>query len=73
MTPNDITFIEAHGTGTKLGDPIEIDGISQVFKDKVEQNEKVYISSVKSNIGHADSAAGLVSLIKIILFKGEKK
>ncbi|MGH2665951.1 amino acid adenylation domain-containing protein [Flavobacterium sp.] len=66
LNPDDITFIEAHGTGTKLGDPIEIDGISQVFKDKIESDEKVYISSVKSNIGHADSAAGLVSLIKVI-------
>lgn len=67
LTPNDVTFIEAHGTGTKLGDPIEIEGIAKVFKDALENDEKIYLSAVKSNIGHADSAAGLAGLIKILL------
>ncbi|CAA9202369.1 non-ribosomal peptide synthetase [Flavobacterium collinsii] len=67
LTPSDITFIEAHGTGTKLGDPIEIEGLSQVFGPILENDEKVYISAVKSNIGHTDSAAGIVGVIKVLL------
>ncbi|KAF2339744.1 non-ribosomal peptide synthetase, partial [Flavobacterium nitrogenifigens] len=67
LVPKDITLIEAHGTGTKLGDPIEVEGISQVFSPSLEYNEKVYVSAVKSNIGHTDSAAGIVGVIKVLL------
>lgn len=65
--PNDITFIEAHGTGTKLGDPIEIEGISQVFGSSLNDDEKVLVSAVKSNIGHTDGVAGIVGVIKVLL------
>lgn len=67
LLPNDIKFIEAHGTGTKLGDPIEIGGISEVFAPALGNDEKVYVSAVKSNIGHTDGAAGIVGVIKVLL------
>ncbi|PAM96239.1 hypothetical protein B4N84_02115 [Flavobacterium sp. IR1] len=67
LTPNDITFIEAHGTATKLGDPIEIEGIAQVFSPALDKDERVYVSAVKSNIGHTDGTAGLVGVIKVLL------
>ncbi|PKV49528.1 amino acid adenylation domain-containing protein [Aquimarina sp. MAR_2010_214] len=66
MTPEDVTFIEAHGTGTKLGDPIEIEGLAQVFSG-LPENEPVYLSTIKSNIGHTNSAAGIAGLIKVLL------
>jgi 3-oxoacyl-(acyl-carrier-protein) synthase/acyl carrier protein len=67
LTPNDVAFIEAHGTATKLGDPIEIEGISQVFTNALNNDEKVYVSAVKSNIGHTDRASGIVGIIKVLL------
>ena len=61
-----IKFIEAHGTGTHLGDPIEIAALTQGFGD-INQNQFCAIGSVKSNIGHAQSAAGIAGFIKLIL------
>ncbi len=62
-----ITNFEAHGTGTKLGDPIEIEGISRAFAVHTDKKGFCAISSLKSNIGHTNSAAGLASLLKAIL------
>lgn len=61
-----IGFIEAHGTGTKLGDPIEVAGLTEVLGGK-DDAPACAIASVKSNIGHLESAAGMASLIKTIL------
>lgn len=68
----DISYIEAHGTATPLGDPIEVEGLSIVFG---EQNEKQYcaIGSVKSNFGHLTIAAGVAGLIKTCLSLHHKK
>src|SRR5699024_5069083 len=66
VEPRTISAIEAHGTGTQLGDPIEIAALSKVFAGIDAPTESV-ISSVKSNIGHLDSAAGVASLIKAVL------
>ncbi|WP_218813586.1 beta-ketoacyl synthase N-terminal-like domain-containing protein [Rickettsiella endosymbiont of Dermanyssus gallinae] len=63
---DDITYVEAHGTGTLLGDPIEIEGLLKVFTGKIK-SYGCYIGSVKSNIGHAEAAAGIVQLIKVTL------
>lgn len=60
-----ISYIEAHGTGTELGDPIEIRGLTKAFGEAKQRFCK--IGSVKSNIGHLESAAGLAGLIKILL------
>lgn len=63
---NDISLIEAHGTGTNLGDPIEISGLTKAFGD-TEKNQYCAIGSVKTNIGHLVTAGGVASLIKVIL------
>ncbi len=67
---NSIGLIEAHGTGTALGDPVEIGALNQAFKQLSyqlsEQHNKVTVGSVKSNIGHLDTAAGIASFIKTV-------
>ncbi|MBV8179507.1 MAG: acyltransferase domain-containing protein [Mycobacterium sp.] len=63
-----VSYIETHGTGTPLGDPIEIEGLRQAFAVSDEaRSGPCYVGSVKSNIGHLESAAGIASLIKAIL------
>ncbi len=63
----DITYIEAHGTGTKLGDPIEISALTQAFRETTSQKGFCAVGSVKTNIGHLDTAAGVAGLIKTVL------
>lgn len=63
----DIGYIEAHGSGTLLGDCIEIEGLNLAFRKYTNQRKICPISTIKSNIGHGMSAAGLSSLIKVIL------
>lgn len=63
----DIAYIEAHGTGTKIGDPIELEALSNVFSSSKTTENPLYIASIKSNIGHTESVAGLAGLIKNII------
>lgn len=65
--PHDISYIEAHGTGTRLGDPIEIQALTQAFRANTQRRGYCAIGSVKTNIGHADTAAGVAGLIKTVL------
>ena len=65
VEPSTVTAVEAHGTGTRLGDPIEIAALTKAFRGVAPGS--CAISSVKSNIGHLDSAAGIASLIKAVL------
>ena len=67
IDPETITYIEAHGTGTALGDPIEIAALTQVFREQTEAGGFCAIGSVKTNIGHLDTAAGVAGLIKTAL------
>lgn len=67
IDPETISFIEAHGTATRLGDPIEIEGIDLAFSRVTTKKQFCSISSIKSNIGHTWSAAGLVGLVKATL------
>ena len=67
ITPEQIGFIEAHGSGTKLGDSIEIGGLDIAIKQFTDKNKVCPISTIKSNIGHGKSASGIVGLIKAIL------
>ncbi|MCC6811463.1 MAG: amino acid adenylation domain-containing protein, partial [Deltaproteobacteria bacterium] len=73
VNAEDIGYIETHGTGTLLGDPIEIAGLTRAFRRTTAKNQFCAIGSVKTNIGHTDTASGLVGLIKtaLILKHGE--
>ncbi|TDH57241.1 type I polyketide synthase [Mycobacterium eburneum] len=66
LTPADIDYVEAHGTGTALGDPIELDALSQVFGERPDTAPLV-LGSVKTNLGHLESAAGVAGFIKTVL------
>lgn len=67
VDPETITYIEAHGTGTSLGDPIEIAALTQAFHADTQKKSFCAIGSVKTNIGHLDTAAGVAGLIKTVL------
>ena len=67
VDPETISYIETHGTGTSLGDPIEIAALTQAFRAATSKKNFCAIGSVKSNIGHLDPAAGVAGLIKTVL------
>ncbi|WP_068618326.1 non-ribosomal peptide synthetase [Paenibacillus tuaregi] len=67
IDPETVTYIEAHGTGTPLGDPIEIDGLTRAFRRYTDKRQFCAIGSLKTNIGHLDHAAGIAGLLKAIL------
>lgn len=67
IPPETITYIETHGTGTLIGDPIELRGLTKIFEQYVSQKQSCGVGSVKSNIGHLLSAAGSASIIKVLL------
>lgn len=73
VKPEQISYIEAHGTGTSLGDPIEINGLSKIFQGEDKGYQFCSIGSVKSNVGHLESAAGIVALSKVVLQLKNKK
>jgi polyketide synthase PksN len=62
-----IGYIEAHGTGTELGDPVEISGLTKAFESYKVGNQTCPIGSVKTNIGHLEAAAGVVGVCKVLL------
>ena len=64
---SDISYLETHGTGTSLGDVIEIEALSNVFAPYHNQTQPLILGAVKTNIGHLESASGIASLIKVIL------
>jgi acyl transferase domain-containing protein len=65
--PDTISYIEAHGTGTLLGDPVEIAGLTQAFRAKTQRKGFCAVGSLKSNVGHLDTAAGVAGLIKTVM------
>ena len=67
VSPSDVDYVEAHGTGTKVGDPIEAAALSRVLGEGRAANAKCKIGSCKSNIGHAEAAAGLAGVLKTVL------
>jgi len=67
VDPKDIGLLEAHGTGTPMGDPIEVQAISEIYQNLGVSNQNCAIGSVKGNVGHLDTAAGVASLIKSVL------
>lgn len=64
IDPNNISFVEAHGTGTMLGDPIEVAALANAFSSYTNKKQYCAIGSVKTNIGHALAASGIVGIIK---------
>jgi polyketide synthase PksN len=73
VNPRTVSYIEAHGTGTALGDPIEVTGLTSSFEEYTKDKQFCSIGSVKSNIGHCESAAGIAALTKVLLQMKHKK
>jgi acyl transferase domain-containing protein len=67
IDPGNIQLVEAHGTGTKLGDPIELEGLKKAFEKYTQNREYCALGSVKSNIGHCLTAAGIAGFLKLML------
>ncbi len=66
VAADSLSYVECHGTGTSLGDPIEVQGLHQAFREATGRRQFCALGSLKSNIGHLEPAAGIASLIKVI-------
>lgn len=73
LAPQDIAYLETHGTGTSLGDPIEVEAIKAVLGSPREKGATCVLGAVKSNIGHLEAAAGVAGLIKVVLAMQNEK
>lgn len=73
VTPDSISYVETHGTGTPVGDPIEVTALTQAFRTGTDKVGYCGIGSLKSNIGHLDTAAGVASMVKTILAMQNRK
>ena len=73
VDPREVAYVEAHGTGTPVGDPIETNAFGEVLGKDRTTDEKYWVGSVKTNIGHAEAAAGIAGLIKLALVLQNKK
>jgi malonyl CoA-acyl carrier protein transacylase len=67
VTPEEISYIEAHGTGTSLGDPIEVKSLKAVLMQNRKPELPCWLGSLKTNIGHLEAASGIASVIKVVL------
>ena len=67
VTADDFGYIEAHGTGTPLGDPIEMQSLGEIFRSRSGNQPPLHVSSVKANIGHTETVSGVAGLIKTLL------
>ncbi len=67
IEPRQVSYLEAHGTGTQLGDPLELRSLAEVFGGDRAATARLVIGSVKTNIGHVEAAAGVAALIKVVL------
>ncbi|WP_246844569.1 type I polyketide synthase, partial [Hydrocoleum sp. CS-953] len=67
VSPSEVDYVECHGTGTSLGDPLEVKAIDEVYCGERSKEDPLIIGAVKSNVGHLEAAAGVAGLMKIIL------
>lgn len=67
VSPGELSYLEAHGTGTTLGDPIELRALDAVYGTEHSKENPLLVGSVKTNVGHLEAAAGIVGLIKVVL------
>ncbi len=67
LAAGDISYIEAHGTGTALGDPIELQGLGAVYGAAHSEQQPILVGSLKTNMGHLEAAAGIAGLMKVVL------
>ncbi|MYD19498.1 MAG: SDR family NAD(P)-dependent oxidoreductase [Rhodothermaceae bacterium] len=67
IPPSEVDFLEAHGTGSQLGDPIEVNSVASVYGRDREADRPLLLGTAKTNIGHLESAAGVAGLIKVLL------
>ncbi|MEJ2538831.1 MAG: amino acid adenylation domain-containing protein [Gemmatimonadota bacterium] len=67
VDPSSVTYVETHGTGTPIGDPIEVEGLTRAFRRGTDETGFCALGSIKSNFGHLDSAAGIAGFIKAVL------
>jgi len=73
MKPDAVSYIEAHGSGTPLGDPIEMNALGSIYATHRNKSNPLFVGSVKANIGHLESAAGIASIIKTVLLINNHK
>ena len=67
IAPSSVDYLEAHGTGTELGDPIELTAAATAYSDGRPADRPLFVGSVKTNIGHLESAAGVAGVVKVLL------
>jgi myxalamid-type polyketide synthase MxaB len=67
IAPADVSYVETHGTGTALGDPIEVRSLKNVLTNGRQHDQTCWLGAVKTNLGHMESAAGITSLLKLVL------
>ena len=67
VAPADVAYVETHGTGTQLGDPIDVEAVAEVYGRDRKSDSPLVIGSVKTNIGHLEAAAGIAGLLKVVL------
>lgn len=67
VAPGEVSYVEAHGTGTSLGDPVEVSALANIYCQGRRSDDPLFLGSVKANIGHAEAAAGIAGLIKVVL------
>ncbi len=73
VNPEDVEYFEAHGTGTRLGDPVEANAMARAFRSLTTKKDFCAVGSVKAALGHASAAAGVIGLIKVLLMMRHEK